>query len=172
MVRAADVADIAALHEIVERAYRGESARRGWTHEADLLGGQRTDQEELAELLADPNAAVLLQLDGEALIGCVKVLFVPPKGAHLGMLAIDPDRQAKGLGAGLIAAAETFARDRFGADHMEMTVIAQRSELIAYYLRRGFYDTGERRAFPYGNTRFGLPQRQDLSFVVLQKRLA
>ena len=53
-----------------------------------------------------------------------------------------------------------------------MTVIGQRSELIAWYERRGFRRTGEREAFPYGEPRFGLPRRADLYFEVLEKELA
>ena len=51
---------------------------------------------------------------------------------------------------------------------MEMTVIAQRSELIAWYQRRGYELTGETRPFPYDNARAGLPRRDDLQFVVLE----
>ena len=47
-IRFAGVADLPALHALVEGAYRGDSARRGWTHEAVMLGGQRTDQASLA----------------------------------------------------------------------------------------------------------------------------
>ena len=52
-----------------------------------------------------------------------------------------------------------------------MTVIRQRAELIAYYERRGYRRTGEERPFPYGDQRFGLPRRPDLSFIVMEKAL-
>jgi hypothetical protein len=52
-----------------------------------------------------------------------------------------------------------------------MTVIEQRRDLIAWYLRRGYVDTGRIEPFPYGNTRFGMPKRDDLRFVVLAKAL-
>jgi hypothetical protein len=58
-----------------------------------------------------------------------------------------------------------------GARTMVTTVLAQRGELIAWYERRGFRRTGEARPFPYGDARFGLPKRPDLSFVVLAKTL-
>ena len=53
-----------------------------------------------------------------------------------------------------------------------MTVIEQRSELLAWYARRGYRSTGEKEPFPYGNPRFGLPKREDLRFLVLEKELA
>jgi hypothetical protein len=54
---------------------------------------------------------------------------------------------------------------------MEMTVIRQREELVAYYERRGYARTGEGRPFPLDDPRFGIPKRRDLSFVVLAKPL-
>jgi hypothetical protein len=54
---------------------------------------------------------------------------------------------------------------------MHMTVIVQRTELIGYYERRGYRRTGELHPFPYGDERFGLPQRDDLAFELLVKAL-
>ena len=71
--RAATSNDIAVLHPLIERAYRGETARAGWTHEADLLFDTRTSAEELAGLIADPERVILLAHDGDILIGCVQV---------------------------------------------------------------------------------------------------
>src|SRR4051794_13241714 len=44
MFREAGPADLGAIVALVESAYRGESSRAGWTTEADLLDGQRTDR--------------------------------------------------------------------------------------------------------------------------------
>jgi len=52
-----------------------------------------------------------------------------------------------------------------------MTVVNIRDTLIAWYQRRGYVLTGETRPFPYGDSRFGEPRRDDLSFVVLEKHL-
>ena len=52
-----------------------------------------------------------------------------------------------------------------------MTVLAQRLDLIAWYERRGYRPTGENQPFPYGDPRFGIPKRPDLSFMVLAKPL-
>ncbi|WP_156680634.1 GNAT family N-acetyltransferase [Sphingomonas profundi] len=171
VIRLAVAGDIAALHGLVEGAYRGERSRAGWTYEADLLGGQRTDVAALAAILADADQRLLVA-EGEAgLAGCVQVSRRDGGTAALGLLSVDPARQAAGLGRQLIAAAERTARDLFGAATMEMTVIRQRDRLIAYYERRGYALTGEERPFPYGDERFGLPLRPDLAFVVLTKPL-
>jgi ribosomal protein S18 acetylase RimI-like enzyme len=87
------------------------------------------------------------------------------------MLTVRPDRQAAGIGRRLLAAAEKYAAAELGASYLEMTVIGARAELIAWYERRGYARTGERRPFPYGDERFGLPRRPDLDFEVLRKTL-
>lgn len=171
-LRCASVADLANLHALVERAYRGASARRGWTHEADLLDGQRTDKDALAAILGDPRQRVLVADADNSIAGCVQVSSLGDDLAYLGMLSVDPSCQAGGLGKRLIAAAERLSVDLFDARSMEMTVIRQRSELVAYYERRGYRRTGETRPFPYGDERFGQPRRSDLEFVVLAKALA
>lgn len=167
----ATLTDIPALHALVERAYRGEHARRGWTHEADLLDGQRTDEEALAQIVADPAQVVLLALVDEALRGCVHLKPVEPGIVALGMLAVDPAHQAGGIGRALIAAAEAHATRAMAARRMEMNVIHRRHELIAWYARRGYAPTGETRPFPLTDERFGLPRTNDLDFVVLAKPL-
>lgn len=170
-VRTAGQEDVPALHALVEAAYRGNTARRGWTHEADLLGGQRTDTNKLEELIAAPESAILLaELEGQVL-GCVHVEAKLGALAYLGLLSVRPDAQATGLGSRLIAAAEQLAEQTFGAGTMEMTVLKQRPELIAYYERRGYRRTGEERPFPLDDPRFGIPTTRDLAFVVLAKHI-
>lgn len=164
--------DIPGLHRLIESAYRGDSARRGWSHEADLLGGQRTDAESLAAILADPAQAMLVLALAGDIIGCVSVADRGGGIAYLGLLTVDPDRQAAGLGRHLLAIAEDHAMRAFAARRMEMTVIRQRGELIAYYERRGYARTGEERPFPYGDARFGEPRTDALAFVVLERMLA
>ncbi|WP_448664483.1 GNAT family N-acetyltransferase [Sphingomonas sp. CJ20] len=147
-IRPALPTDLPALHRVIERAYRGDSARQGWTHEADLLDDTRTDLETLEAIVADPTTRLLIATEGDAPVGCVQVSDRGAGLAYLGLLCVDPGLQAAGLGRQLIAAAEACARDAFGADRIEMTVIEQRAELIAYYGRRGYRVTGERRDFP------------------------
>ena len=147
-IRPAVADDLAALQPLIQRAYRGDSARGGWTHEADLLDNERIGVTELEAMLADPKERLLVGFEGERMIGCVRVLNSGDGLAYLGLLCVDPELQAGGYGRQLIAAAETAARDSFGADRMEMTVIESRAELIAYYQRRGYAVSGERRDFP------------------------
>lgn len=171
IVRVAGRSDVPALHALVESAYRGDSARRGWTHEADLLDGQRTDRDALTALIDSASDRILLADDAGRLIGCVHIADKGAGLAYLGMFAVAPDRQGDGLGRMLIKAAEDHAIATFGTKRIEMTVIAQRRELIDWYGRRGYVLTGERRPFPVTDQRFGLPQVDTLEFVVLERVL-
>lgn len=173
-IRAATEGDVPALHALIESAYRGDSAKAGWTHEADLLGGQRTDPEALADIIRDPTQTLLVFISNGDMQGCV---LVADKGVrdsqrigYLGMLTVKPILQNGGLGRRLIDAAEALAR-RFGADIMEMTVIETRQELIDWYVRRSYALTGRTAPFPTDDPRFGLPKVSGLRFVVLAKTL-
>ncbi len=169
-IRAATPDDIPVLHALIERAYRGESAKRGWTHEADLLTDERTDVDELAVIIADQDQAILMaHSDAGALVGCVCISRKYYDSAYLGLLTVDPVRQATGLGKLLLATAEAHAAKMFAATTIEMTVIAKRKELIAYYERRGYALTGEIRPFPHDTAGQATPE--PLHFVVLQKPL-
>jgi ribosomal protein S18 acetylase RimI-like enzyme len=169
--RCATLAEAAEVVALVESAYRGDASRAGWTTEADLLDGQRTDAEELAGILEDTDARLLLATRGREIVGCV-LLRREATGAYIGMLAVRPFLQALGIGKRLLAEAEKRARIEFGAKRSRMTVIEQRQDLIAWYVRRGYLVTTRTEPFPYHNPRFGLPRRTDLRFMVLEKTLA
>jgi ribosomal protein S18 acetylase RimI-like enzyme len=91
--------------------------------------------------------------------------------AYFGMFAVSPALQGAGLGKRVIAEAECQARATWGVTEMHMTVISVREDLIAWYERRGYRRTGRTTPFPYGDERFGIPQRDDLQFELLVKKL-
>ena len=152
-IRPATREDLPALHPVVERAYRGESARSGWTHEADLITeGERTDLGTLRGLVDSPASRLLIAQNSDTIIGCVNVQDRGGGTVYLGLLCVDPLLQAGGIGRRLTAAAEETARADFHAERIEMTVIEQRAELIAWYERLGYGRSGERRDFPIAMT--------------------
>jgi GNAT superfamily N-acetyltransferase len=170
-IRAAAATDAVALADFVNSAFRGDSSKAGWTTEADLLDGQRIDADRMLETIVTPGNVILLhELDG-LLVACVH-LQQTGGDCYLGMLTVRPTRQGSGLGRQLLEAAERWAVDHWSSRSMYMTVIVQRPELIAWYERRGYRRTGDRKPFPYGDERFGLPRRPDLVFDVLRKPLA
>ncbi|MFJ7156369.1 GNAT family N-acetyltransferase [Streptomyces sp. NPDC101118] len=163
----ADVADLVAL---VESAYRGDASRAGWTTEADILEGQRTDPEGVRAIV-DATDSTLLVVEREGRIIACCQLEHRGDSAYFGMFAVRPELQGAGLGKLIIAEAERRVRDAWGAGEMQMTVISAREELIAWYERRGYRRTGKTSPFPYGDERFGIPQRDDLEFELLVKAL-
>ncbi|HEY6545047.1 MAG TPA: GNAT family N-acetyltransferase [Dokdonella sp.] len=167
--RRAKHADIDAIVELVQSAYRGDASRRGWTTEADLLDGQRTDAAGVAELVGQADARILLAEAGGALLACAQVERQGDAG-YFGMFSVRPELQGGGIGRATLAEAERIARDEWGCTTMRMTVISVRDELIAWYERRGYRRTGEYSPFPYGDERFGIPRRDDLRFELLVKR--
>jgi GNAT superfamily N-acetyltransferase len=161
-------ADVPRLTQFVNRAYRGDSSRQGWTTEAHLLDGQRIDEAGLGDMLALPNAAILLCLGEEnQLLGS---FHVQAQGAvlYLSMLAVAPAGQGQGVGKFLLRAAEDYGR-RYGCEVSKMTVISVRTELIAYYERQGYQQTGQTEPFPT-DPRYGIP-KQPLNLLVLEKPL-
>jgi ribosomal protein S18 acetylase RimI-like enzyme len=165
--------ELEAIAALVNAAYRGEASQAGWTSEFELLGGQRTDAEALrADLAATPGATILTMREQEtgAIIASVWLEPAEPETCYLGMLTVNPSRQADGLGRALLAQAECFAADG-GARKMQLTVIEQREGLIAWYERRGYRRTGAVKPFPYGDARVGAPKRADLRLAVFEKAL-
>lgn len=162
--------DAAALEALIESAYRGDSSRAGWTTEADLLDGNRTSVPQLLEVLADDDQLILACDDADGLLATVTVERRDGYG-YVGAVSVRPTDQGSGIGRELLARAERTIREEWGLQRARMTVIAQRPELIDWYGRRGYADTGETAPFPYGDTRFGAPKRDDLYFVILEKAL-
>jgi ribosomal protein S18 acetylase RimI-like enzyme len=166
--RCAGEADLPAVQSLVHSAYRGEGSRVGWTTEADLLDGQRIDMEGLRSLLQRPDSRIVLACRDDELVACAHLEKLPSSG-YFGMFAVRPRLQAAGLGRQVLAECERQLRQDLGCARVEMTVLWQRAELIAWYQRRGYQLTSERRPFPSADPRFGLPKRDDLGFVVLRK---
>ncbi len=167
--RPAAVPDIPAIVTLVESAYRGDSSRVGWTTEADLLGGRRTDPEDVRSCIERAQSVVLLAERDAELIACCHVAAEDGAG-YFGMFSVQPTLQGGGVGKQVIAEAERIVREDWRLSAMRMTVIDVRDELIAFYERRGYVRTGIKKPFPYGDPRFGQPRRDDLRFEVLEKR--
>lgn len=169
-IKFAERKDVDEVVKLVNSAYRGEDAKAGWTTEAEILDGQRIDNEMYFELLDNENSKIILLLEAGKIVSCVNV---EKQGdlAYIGMVTVSPLKQNHGLGSMALKAAEDFARsEAWNCVRAKMTVISIRSSLIEYYERRGYINTGKTEPFP-SETKFGKP-RMKLEFVVLMKDLA
>ncbi|MBU4434982.1 MAG: GNAT family N-acetyltransferase [Alphaproteobacteria bacterium] len=163
--------DLSAVADLVNRAYRGGEAHKGWTTEAAFMGGARADEAGLrADLAAKPGSVILTlrDEDWEKPFGCVWLEPLPGDVWLLGMLAVDPERQDGGTGRALIETCEAYVKARAG-QILRMTVIDIRDTLIAWYERRGFHRAGV-EPFPYNDRRIG-DTTGELRFVVMEKAL-
>lgn len=168
-LRKASFTDLSAICDLLNKAYRGDSSRAGWTTEADLIDGEvRTHLEELQQL-HQQNDSVFLVVEDEAqqLIGTVN-LQVQPEGVYLGMLAVSPDLQGGGIGKQLLYGADDYARS-IGRSRVFMTVISARKELISWYERHGYRFTGKTK--PFQEDGYSGTHRQPLTFMYLEKKL-
>lgn len=165
MITPATEADVEALKKLVNAAYRGDSSRQGWTSEADLLDGTRISEKTLLAILHS-DSLILKYEENDQLLGCVE-LRPENDCLYLGMLTVRPTEQSKGIGKKLLAAAESIAKEK-NCHTLYMYVISERTELIAWYGRHGFYDTGKRKPFYLPDESFGKPKKE-LEFCVLEK---
>lgn len=133
-IRRATLADVAALVGVINRAYRVE---------AHLFRDERTDEADVRERVGRANACFLV-IDAAAegagsdgrLVGAVYVETRRDRG-YFGMLAVDPDRQGRGLGRRLVAAAEAHCRAA-GCRCMDIDVVDLRTELPGFYESLGY----------------------------------
>ena len=167
-VTEASAMDVPVLCTLINSAYRGETSRKGWTTEAELLDGIRIDEPTLQSYIQENNAAVLKATNGDGEIaGCV-YLKTEPAQLYLGMLTVSPLLQAKGIGKQLLQASEEKAK-LAGCKKIIITVISIRTELINWYERHGYRITGEKQPFP-SDEKFGIP-KLPLEFLVLEKMI-
>ncbi|MEJ0029020.1 MAG: GNAT family N-acetyltransferase [Bacteroidota bacterium] len=168
MISKAQLGDSESIAVLVNSAYRGDYAKTGWTTEAALVDGTRTDAAALEDLIKKEDTTILkYERDGK-IIGCVELKRVDGK-LYLGMLTVEPSIQGGGIGKEILSAAEVFGKEQ-GCRSVYMRVITIRKELINWYKRHGYIETGERFPFHFNDPRFGQP-KQNLEFLVLEKQL-
>lgn len=160
--------DAETLERLINSAYRGASALKGWTTEAQLIDGTRTDAQLIREVIDDPSSLLLKAVDASGIVGCVELREQGGR-LYLGMLTVKPDLQGRGIGKELLRASEDVALSR-DCHTIFMTVLTVRTELIDWYKRHGYRDTGARKPFAFTDPRYGKP-RIPLEFAVLEKKL-
>lgn len=169
MITKASLKDVPSLNTLINSAYRGESSKKGWTTEANILEGLRTTEEELTTTILNPKNTILKFTENNQVIGCV-LLVEKEQQLYLGMLTVSPELQNGGVGKKLLLNAEIHAQ-ALELPKIVMTVISVREELIAWYKRNGYEDTGAREPFPASNVHIPIA-RKPLEFIILEKRIS
>lgn len=151
----ATVKDAPEILSVINRAYRGETSARGWTHELDLLkGDRRIDDDQLKAILENGNGTFLMAKQNDRVIGTIQLRH-DAQGLYVGLLSVDPDVQNEGIGRALLSAADAYAADN-GFWRIYMIVISERKELIDWYTRNGYASTNVLTPFT-GHPQFGNP---------------
>jgi len=129
-IRLAVVADAEKITNIINAAFH--------IVEGFFIDGPRIDQTEVERLL--DKGAFLLAEAGDKLNGCV---YVELRGerSYLGLLSVDPTCQRGGLGSLLMSEAEKYCRER-GSQFMDILIVNLRTDLPAFYQRRGYFENG------------------------------
>lgn len=177
----ASIYDAPEVVKLVNSAYRGESSKSGWTTEADLLDGQRTDYSEIVNILEQEGSTILTARNNSGeILACCELKIIPgnyfdksapseKKNLYFGMFTVQPLLQNSGIGKIFLTQIENYAR-QWDLEKIQMSVITLRKELIAYYERRGFQTTSLFIDFPT-ELKFGVPKIANLKMVILEKKL-
>ncbi len=166
----ATMADITAIKDLLNSAYRGELSKQGWTTEAHLISGDsRTNEESLIQVMQQAGSVFLKYTnDAQQLIACVNLQQHGHK-LYLGMFCVAPQLQGGGIGKQLLQAAEEYAR-QVHCTAIYMSVITARTELIQWYERHGYAATGETK--PFIEDAVTGKHLQPLEFMILEKSIA
>ncbi|RKP25375.1 acyl-CoA N-acyltransferase [Syncephalis pseudoplumigaleata] len=154
-----------------------EYTYQSWTTEVHLVSGERITKQALVERLTTRAPPTLIAelvstepgATGQPLVvGTVEVTVSDKMGEPsaspadvqphsdegaagpygvIGLLAVDPKHQSRRIGSSLVRAAEEYARDQMNLSRVGVWVIKQRTDIIRWYERMGFTDTGREMAF-------------------------
>jgi hypothetical protein len=108
-IKIASAAEAEDITKLINSVYRGEDSKKGWTTEADLLGGIRVTSEIIRSMIAKDGSVILTANLNDALGGCVH-LEQTGDSCYLGLLSVDVVLQNSGLGKIIIEESEDFAR--------------------------------------------------------------
>lgn len=165
--RTASITDATEIARLINLAYRPESSLTGWTHESDLVNGNRTSFEQISTLLLKPNSVILVASRNNLIVACIH-LEKSGMDCHIGLFAVSTIWQGAGIGKQLLAQAEKYAAEHFCSERFVMTVVSVRPELISFYLRRGYRRTGQIMDYPL-SAGVGTPIQNGLKTEILEK---
>ncbi|KAJ6443660.1 GNAT family acetyltransferase [Purpureocillium lavendulum] len=168
--RVATIEDAPQVQQLVQAAFSAPDKRQGWTADMELGARFRIEIEEVAATIAKPGSVILMALVGDDFVASAEVIHRGNGHARLSMLSVDQRHQCGGMGRLVLAHAEAYCLQTWGASTMELNALSTRHKLIAWYQRRGYEPTGETSPFPRDKfSDLALPE--DMCFVELEKDL-
>lgn len=145
--------DIVPLTDLINRAYLAA--------ESHFIDGVRITPAEVRDRMAS-GVFLIANDDSGSPAACVYLRVERPR-AYLGLLAVDPRLQKRGLGALLLNAADDYCRAQACAV-IDIDVVNLRTELLPLYEGRGFRRTG---TLPFEDPRL----KQPAHFIRMSKDL-
>ncbi|MEG2300051.1 MAG: GNAT family N-acetyltransferase, partial [Acinetobacter sp.] len=134
IIRLVEFNDIENIVDVINSAYR---TNQGWTHEFNIVAGDRISRKQLKiELQKENFKLFVLEVDGQ-ILGCIG-LAEDADSIEIGSFAILPMHQNSGYGRQLLSFAESFAKQKQHIVRLNMSVLNVRKELLAYYERHGY----------------------------------
>lgn len=161
--------DAEEISRLVNDAYRPKSNSQGWTHEAELISGDRINAQQIEKLL-QPKSSILLACLSEKIIACVHVENSADH-VYIGMLACEQNYQGQGIGKEMLFQAEQYAFAHFKAKLFKMKILSSRPELLDFYQRRGYRLSGEVEEF-HSNENVGFALVTGLKIIGLEKNFS
>lgn len=168
-ISVATEADSLSINRLLNKSYRGEASKKGWTTEAGLIAGNtRADEAMVKNVMQQPDSVFLKFISSGLLTGCVNLQLQSGK-LYLGMFGVEPELQGSGIGKQLLQAAEEYAH-HIQCKSIYMSVISLRTELIEWYKRYGYTDTGKR--IPFEEDGITGRHLKKLEFMIMEKQIA
>ena len=168
--RLATLSDAERLVALINHAYRPEAQPEpysvGWTHESAIISDSRIQLAQLEAMMQLSQQQLIVAECDHQLVGCVHIM-AQQSAVQIGLLTVDPRYQAQHMGKQLLAYAEQQARQRYQPEWFEMSVVHTRHELIAYYERRGYRQSGLIKPYPL-DQHVGTP-KEALHLLIMHK---
>jgi len=132
---------------LINQAYRAEKKDNAWTTESHLLSGIRVNEDMMKEILEEKDTKTYIAKIENKIVGTIQAKL-EGENIHIGLFAVDTKSQASGIGKKLLEFAENSSSKLWGKSTFIMEVISTRTELMQYYIRRGYLNTNSFIEFP------------------------
>lgn len=132
---------------LINQAYRAEKKDNAWTTESHLLSGIRVNEDMMKEILEEKDTKTYIAKIENKIVGTIQAKL-EGESIHIGLFAVDTKSQASGIGKKLLEFAENSSSKLWKKSTFIMEVISTRTELMQYYIRRGYLNTNSFIEFP------------------------